>query len=479
MRAVKVTASLFAVVVCLALGAAQAGALTFTPPAHYRVGSHPADLATGDLNGDGLPDIAVAVAGSDSAAADGAVAVLLATGNGRFAPSARVPAGDAPRSIALGDLNGDGALDVVTAGAVDSAGSTTGSVAVLLGRGDGTFVLEGAYPVADVPRDVAVGDLTGDGAADVLTGGALGPALLAGDGTGGLLPETRLPADGECSSVVVEDFDRDGHLDVAATRYEWDDYEGFAVLLSDGAGGFLPQQVYQGYLEPNSIATGDLNGDRLPDLVSLESLDGTGVVQGYLGDGLGVLVRASRTHVDPRLRRSFGFAGLAAGDLSGDGYADVVTTGIEYSDPVGPPLIYVLRGNHDGVYFTPETLPAGRRAIEIVLDDFNRDKRLDFATADYEAGSVSVRIKGTLPALVALSPARGRVGGVVTITGRQFRKYRGSGEVKFGGVPVTSYLSWSNNAIKVRVPAGTRKGAVNVTVTSIIGKSGAKKFLRL
>ncbi len=115
MRSVKLTASLFAVAFCLALGAAPAGALTFTPPAHYRVGSHPADLATGDLNGDGLPDIAVAVAGSDSVAGDGSVAILLATGNGRFAPPVRVPLGHAPRSIALGDLNGDGALDVVTA----------------------------------------------------------------------------------------------------------------------------------------------------------------------------------------------------------------------------------------------------------------------------------------------------------------------------------------------------------------------------
>jgi len=479
MRTVKLTASLFAVAACLALGAAQAGALTFTPPAHYRVGVHPADLATGDLNGDGLPDVAVAVAGSDSTAGDGAVAILLATGNGRFAPPVRVPAGEAPRSIALADLNGDGALDVATAGAEYGAGTAVGSVAVLLGRGDGSFVLEGAYPVSDSLFDVAVGDLTGDGACDVVTGGVLGPALLAGDGAGGLLPESRLPADGQCCSVVVEDFDRDGHLDLAATRYEWDEYEGFAVLLSDGAGGFLPQRAYQTWLEPNSIAAGDLNGDGLPDLVSLASLEGTGEVQGFLGDGLGVLIRASGTRVDPRLHRSFGFAGLAVGDLSGDGCVDVVTTGIEESRPPGPPLIYVLRGHHEGVYFTPETVPAGRRAIEVVLDDFNRDKRLDFATADYEAGSVSVRIKGTLPTLGGLSPARGRVGAVVTITGRQFRKYRGTGEVKFAGVPVTSYLSWSNTTIKVRVPAGTRMGIVNVTVTSIVGKSGAKKFLRL
>ena len=193
MSVVRFTVSLLAVVVFLALGATQAGALTFTPPAHYRVGSHPSDVATGDLNGDGLPDIAVAVAGSDSVAGDESVGILLAIGNGRFAPSVRVPAGQAPDSIALADLNGDGALDIVTA----SHGYPDGSVGVLLGRGDGSFVLTGTYPTADRWFDVAVGDLTGDGACDVVAGGELGPALLAGDGAGGLLQPVRLPADGQ------------------------------------------------------------------------------------------------------------------------------------------------------------------------------------------------------------------------------------------------------------------------------------------
>ena len=140
-----------------------------------------------------------------------------------------------------------------------------------------------------------------------------------------------------------------------------DEYEGFAVLLSDGAGGFLPQTVYQTWLVPNSIATGDLNGDGLPDLVSLASLEDTGEVIGVLGEGLGVLIRASGTRVDPCLLRGFSFTGLAVGDLSGDGCVDVVTTGIEESNPPGPPPIYALRGHDDGAYLTPVTLPAGTR----------------------------------------------------------------------------------------------------------------------
>ncbi len=113
------------------------------------------------------------------------------------------------------------------------------------------------------------------------------------------------------------------------------------------------------------------------------------------------------------------------------------------------------------------------------MDDFNGDRKDDFATSDYEGGSVSVRIKGTLPVLESVSPLRGRIGGVVTLTGRRFHQRRGTGVVRFAGVAATSYLRWSDGEIKVRVPEGTPKRSVSVTVTSIVGKSRARSFLRL
>ena len=176
---------------------------------------------------------------------------------------------------------------------------------------------------------------------------------------------------------------------------------------------------------------------------------------------------------------NFAFSNMAVGDIDHDGRTDLVTaarrlvSGGHYVTPV----LAILYGQSDGVYFTHGTMPAGRMPGAIVLDDLNGDGKDDLATADYETGSVSVRIKGTLPTLTRVSPVSGKAGQVVTLTGGHFLKYRRTGEVRFGGVPVTTYVSWSNTAIKVRVPVGTPKRLVNVTVTSIIGRSKAKPFL--
>lgn len=473
MGVVKIAASLVVACACLALAAAQAGALTFTPPMHYRVGGQPTDLTSGDLDADGLPDLVALGAEGDS------VAILLATGNGRFAAPALVPVGQRLHALALGDLDGDGALDI----AATASGATDDSVLVLLGRGDGTFVLKGAYPTDLFASDVTIGDVTGDGHADVVAGAYGGPHIFAGDGAGGLLSPVLVQTDGVCSSVVLEDFDGDGHLDMAATRYEWDDFDGFAVVLSDGAGGFLPPRDYPGSLEGSRLAACDFNYDRIPDLLDLEHQEGSGFLRGFLGDGLGIFIPALGMSVDGCTAADLGGrdAPFALGDIDHRNGMDVVTAGVKFgpdgTHEHGQKLFYILYGQGDGVWFTRGTMPAGRDPAEIVLDDFNADGKDDLATADWQEGSVSVRIKGTLPTLLAVSPTAGKAGSVVTLTGRHFLKYRRTGVVRFAGVPVTTYLSWSNTAIKVRVPEGTPKRLVNVTVTSVIGKSKAKQFL--
>src|SRR5262249_21595787 len=120
-----------------------------------------------DFNRDGLPD--VAVANFDS----GDVSVLLGRGDGSFRPQLRLDATSAAFDQSAGDCNGDGIADLA---AIDSHGSVDSTVAVLLGRGDGTFQPERTFPGltgASFPFSaITVADLNHDGKSDLVVSGS-------------------------------------------------------------------------------------------------------------------------------------------------------------------------------------------------------------------------------------------------------------------------------------------------------------------
>jgi hypothetical protein len=471
-----------AVVICLAatlcaLSAGPAAALSFTPPVHYDVGGRPADGATADVDKDGRLDLV-------TSAGDG-ISVLIATGPGHFAPATHVALEHRPGAIAVTDFDGDGAVDIVTA-------SHDGTVTVLQGDGAGVFITKGTFPTGPNPTDVVAGDVTGDGVADVATADRDGDgvSILKGDGAGGLLPPLDLPVGDDCSTLLGEDFNGDGTMDLAYTRYSWEEYAGFGILLSDGAGGFTPMGTYETGGQdalPSGLALGELNGDATPDIAVLQCNEGDGRTFAFLGDGLGLFIRASET----RFRGSVSASGIAVADLNQDRRGDVVTSGYapgrvtndgnSWIVPPGPPRIYVMlnpgSATNQGVSYKPTSFPAGRTPGEVFLADLNGDRKPDLATTDVKTRSVSVRMNGALPVLARVAPAQGRIGDVVTLTGRHFLK-RGT-TVRFGSRIATAFLSWTATRIKVRVPAGTAAGSVKVTVTTIMGRSAGKAFVRL
>ncbi len=135
---------------------------TFTPEsAEPAVGYSPIDVVAGDLNGDGILDLAVADLASDSNY-PATVTVLLGKGDGTFTPTAQtLLTGNLPYSVAIGDFNGDGIPDLVTA----NAGSNTASV--FLGNGDGTFAAGPTPSTGTNPIFAAAGDFNGDGLSDI------------------------------------------------------------------------------------------------------------------------------------------------------------------------------------------------------------------------------------------------------------------------------------------------------------------------
>src|ERR1051325_12222401 len=113
---------------------ARAATLTFQPPVNYPVGTAPHAVAVGDFNGDGALDLAVVNA------SDGSVSVLLGHGDGTFEAAMNFSACSNCNRIATGDFNGDGESDLALLRPGDSTAGDNGDVSIFLSNGDGTFV---------------------------------------------------------------------------------------------------------------------------------------------------------------------------------------------------------------------------------------------------------------------------------------------------------------------------------------------------
>jgi hypothetical protein len=316
-------------------------------PDDSRVHMSAEHAAVGDLNGDASPDLAV-IATYPSVISfghpEGDVCTMLGGGDGTFSVGPCVDAGAETKTVVATDMNGDGRLDLVAAneGCSTCAHIQLGSVAVLLGHGDGTFgprVLYGAH--YDSPA-VAVGDLNGDGAPDV---------------------------------VAVNDFTN--NTDAAVQ-----------VFLGKGDGTLGTPTSY-GFPNDlaNAVAVADVNGDGRADVLAATPTAPSGattLLAVLLGNGDGTL--GTPTYF-PVSSAPFGFPGetrysLTAADVDGDGHVDAVLT-----DSVDA---LVLPGAGDGTFGAPLAFPADTTPRWAAVADLNGDGALDLAVANFGSSDVSV-----------------------------------------------------------------------------------------
>jgi FG-GAP-like repeat/Bacterial Ig-like domain (group 3) len=317
---------------------------TFQPSVTYSSGGTAASsVAIADVNGDGFPDLLVAnQCESSTDCTNGVIGVLLGNGDGTFRPPVAYSAGNGAQSIAVADLNGDGHPDLAVANACLSANSCdNGGVSILIGNGHGTFQAATTYNSGGQNAlSIAISDLNGDSAPDVIVANQCfskfkcsngGVSVLLGNGNGTLQSSTSYSSGGYSAlSIAAADVNDDGRPDILATSLCSDSnncVEGVVgVLVGKGDGTVKPPVTYSsnGY-GASSLAVGDMNGDGITDLV-VDNICKTS--SNCAKGGIGVLLgNGDGTFQAPILYSSDGndATSVATADLNGDGKLDIVT----------------------------------------------------------------------------------------------------------------------------------------------------------
>src|SRR5216683_261977 len=370
----------------------------------YPVGAQPVAAAAVDFDGDGNVDLAVLnqVCLTDPCP-PGLVSVLLGNGDGTFRPHVDYPTGPNPNGLVVGDFNGDGQLDLATADAVSRISSgSPGMVSVLLGNGDGTFQSHVDSPAGNGVIGLVAADFNLDGKLDLVVDNHPSFAnqtvsLLIGRGDGSFEQPTTLSAGGDPTSLVAADFDGDGNPDLAITT----GVGAVAVLRGNGDGTFQPHVDYPGGFAGLKIIATDMNADGNIDLVlSLTTnIPSHGAVSILLGVGDGTFL--------PRREYATGtFGALVAGDFNGDGNQDLAVA-------KGGNVASILLGNGDGTFRPRADFATGEVPIALAIGDFNQDGSLDLAVANSLDGTVSILLgngDGTFAPQVVFATGRGPSG---------------------------------------------------------------------
>ncbi|MBL7992119.1 MAG: VCBS repeat-containing protein, partial [Candidatus Kapabacteria bacterium] len=360
--------------------AAGMGPANFSVPAlgsPFGAGAAARSAAFGDVDGDGDLDIATANQTGTN------VTVLANNGSGSYTAIAGSPfaVGGALRSLVFGDVDRDGDLDLV----ITRIGLT--SVVVLLNNGSGSFTtsaIGSPFTVGTSPWYVALGDVDGDGDLDLATAnnGSNDVTLLLNNGVGTFTPAPGSPialGSTGASGIDFGDVDGDGDLDFAVAN---NGSTNVAVLLNNGTGLYAPAvgSPFTVGTSPRSVTFGDVDGDGDLDIATTNQTSNDVTV--LLNNGAGSYSPSPGSPFAAGTQPIF----LAFGDVDGDGDLDLATANQSSNN------LTVLLNNGAGTFAAAANSPfaAGTQPNSVAFGDVDGDGDLDLAAANNGSNNVTV-----------------------------------------------------------------------------------------